>query len=139
MAKGFTLIETLVSLCVLGIIAGLSIAFGMGAYRHAGAGNAADEVRSLLIQARADALAGIGGSAHGVCADGGSLRLYEDAPDMIERALPIAADVELRGIACSAGGVLFAAYAATTTAAAISVSFDGASATITVNEEGGIE
>jgi type II secretory pathway pseudopilin PulG len=139
MAKGFTLIEALISLGLLGAIAGLSIAFGIDAYRRAGAGNAAEEVRTLLVQARADAIAGIGASAHGVCMVGASLELYEAAPGVIERTLPVDAEARIEGLDCAAGGVSFAAYSATTTTANIAISFDGAVSTVIVNAEGGIE
>src|SRR5437762_616132 len=67
--SGFTLLEVLITLSIIGLIAGFSVIAGISSYRHSVFQDHENAIVDLLHQARSQSLAGIGGSNHGVYFD----------------------------------------------------------------------
>jgi len=133
--RGFTLIEALIALSIIGMIAGLGLFAGMDAYRTSLIGSEADVIATALIRARSNAMAD--GTVHRLCLDPAtdSYVLYTSGV-----RFPHAGSVSVAGMpSCEEGGIAFAGYSGASAGARISVSQGGIERMITVNGAGFID
>jgi prepilin-type N-terminal cleavage/methylation domain-containing protein len=66
-ARGFTLVEVLISIAILTLLAGLGLFVTVGAYQGSVSRSERDIVVSLLERARSRAMANVGQSSWGLC------------------------------------------------------------------------
>lgn len=142
---GFTLLEILIVIAIIGLIAALGLFISMDVYRGFLHRSERDTIVSLLERARSHAMANIGGSAWGFCALGGNYVVFRgtDYPTgTVETSVATSSALVTNIPYCGPNPgdvIVFAQLSGTTTPATISVQQGAApAATITINDHGTI-
>lgn len=134
-AKGFTLVEIVITIALVSIILGLGLFASQELYRRQGLSHEVDALAVLLIRARDYSLTGLENAPHGVCLTEDAFVLF-DSPGTIEMTSRHAA-VRVEGLpGCSDGGIVFSLLSATTTDSVITLTEGERAATIEINREG---
>lgn len=142
-ASGFTLLEVLVTLALLGIVLGLGIRSTFFPYSRANITGERDLIVALLSRARSRAMGNDSNVPHGFCYD--AIGVYEVfrspyASNAKEEYGTKSASVIVSGVpTCGSGNeIIFTQLSGTTSPAEIDLSQGDASTSIQVNNEGTI-
>jgi prepilin-type N-terminal cleavage/methylation domain-containing protein len=134
--SGFTLIEVLVTLTLIGLIAGLGT-MTLRPLRTASLSSERDLIVSLLSRARSRAMANDSDVPHGFCIDSDRYEVVR-RDGVVEEQGNVARHIQISGIPACDAPITFSQYSGTTTPARFTLTGGDASITIDVNEVGAI-
>lgn len=139
--KGFTLIEVLVSIAILGLILSLGLFMSMDVYRGFSNRSEVDTIVSLLQRARASAMANSYQTTWGVCYVAPTYIIFRGSTCVVgastNEETPSNPGAAIAGLT-SASPVVFSQLAGTTSDAVVSITENGKISTISINYEGTI-
>jgi prepilin-type N-terminal cleavage/methylation domain-containing protein len=142
--SGFTLIEMLIALALIGAVASIGMFASFALYRKSGAQNERDAVVMLLAHARSGSMDNLYGATHGFCLDSsaGEYRVFRApyGPGMLEASEAHESAVTVAGIPeCGSGNeIVFEQLSGATVPTAITMSEGGETYQIALNEAGTI-
>jgi prepilin-type N-terminal cleavage/methylation domain-containing protein len=145
MPRGFSLIEMLITLSLLGSIAGIALFVSLSSYTSENLISERDVLVGLLLQARTSSIEGVLGVDHGFCFDQAQREyvVFQSPFTSIntEKNVPKSPNSSLDSVhnCQSSGEVIFTALSGTTTPTTLSVSNSTQSLRIIINSEGMIE
>jgi prepilin-type N-terminal cleavage/methylation domain-containing protein len=141
-AKGFTLIEVMITLGLLAAMASATIIMGVDGISRSVAIGERDAVVTLLETARTEALTNIDGKAHGVHIDATNFTLFTTASTYALRDTtkdrPYARTTGVT-VSPSSADIIFTQLSGTTTAITLTFTDIGNSASVDINIEGRID
>lgn len=143
-ARGFTLIETIISFAILVALAGFGLAMSMDYYRTYSFNYEENLLIQVLQKARSESLANINQESHGFCFDSFNHNyvIFQSNPAGQNETFPAGKAVSITGANCGSGGVVFEQLSGDVIAAApeinINISGNGKSKDILINYEGRI-
>lgn len=143
-ANGFTLIEMLIVLALIGAVASMGMFASFALYNEGGAESERDAIVMLLVRARSGSMDALYGAAHGFCldSDAGEYRTFRVpyGPDTLEASEARAGAVTVVGIPeCGSGSeIVFEQLSGATAPTAITMSEGGETYQIALNEAGTI-
>ncbi len=139
--RGFTLIEIVIVVGILGLVLALGLFMSLDSYRGFLNRSEVSTVVSILLRARSHAVNNVYQAGWGVCYIAPNYILYRGTACATglttNETLPANQGATIAGLA--APGVRFSALDGTTTAATITVVQNGKTSTITLNNEGRID
>jgi len=143
--SGFTLIELIIVMGIMGLLATFGIIIGTDTYARYSFHSEAENAVSLLQKARSEAINNIGESSHGVYfADSPNLVLFQGSsyvPGNPEDLKIEKSKTASYSDTCTNNSVVFSQLSGDTTPCTVTVSSANAAAPtiITINSEGGID
>lgn len=141
---GFSLIEIIVVLAIIGMIAAFGIIAGIDTYQRYNFRSQADATSALLQKARSESINNIGGRKHGVYfADSDNLILFRTVTDYAGRESGYDFKIEKAktvtySYTCGNDQVIFTQLSGQTAACNITLTEGTKSVIVSVNNEGGI-
>jgi prepilin-type N-terminal cleavage/methylation domain-containing protein len=142
--RGFTLIEILVVIAIIGLIFGIGLFLSFDVYHGFSHRSERDIIVSMLERARSYALANVEQAPWGFCVAAGHYEVFHGASysaGAVEQSLATSSAATVLGApGCATNPVIFAQLSGTTTAAGpITITQGSAPAdTITINDQGTI-
>ncbi|PIR37988.1 MAG: hypothetical protein COV34_02785 [Candidatus Zambryskibacteria bacterium CG10_big_fil_rev_8_21_14_0_10_42_12] len=140
MKRGFTLLEILITLGIIGLLAFIGIITGVDTYKRYLTRSDIDSAAVLLQKARSSAINNIGNTSHGVhVGNTGEFVLfrgnsYASRDTTYDLVIEQNKDIAISGLS----EVVFSQISGETTAGTITVTSDTGNITININSEGGI-
>lgn len=144
-SSGFTLIETLVVVAIMGILATMATLMSVQTYRGYVGRSERDTVLALLEEARSHAQNNFYQSSHGVCADTLAAKFVVFAGvyvagvptnQLVDMSPRVYASSTPPTFMCTYGGVRFAQLSATTSSTTIYIGQNNSTTSISIKYEG---